>query len=232
MSENYSCAAAGSRSCQKARKTGGAAGADQSQNTEQTAGYGIVTAKDKWYNTVWDGNKKLEQVIKVIVYRKICNEDIENFWYFLNQLDMETNDMMYEPKEREQRANIQELKKDIQENVISGNDFLQIAVEDGKIVGYIRAERGRLNRIAHTAYIVIGILNAYTNQGIGSSFFRNLIEWAKKNRMVRLELTVECHNKAARHLYEKNGFQVEGVRRKSMFVDEHFVDEYYMALLL
>ena len=57
----------------------------------------------------------------------------------------------------------------------------------------------------------------------------NLDEWAKENGIVRLELTVECHNKAARHLYEKSGFEIEGIRTKSMFVEGTFVDEYYMA---
>ncbi len=37
------------------------------------------------------------------IYKKLNIEDIENFWYFLNALDIETNYMMYEPKEREQR---------------------------------------------------------------------------------------------------------------------------------
>lgn len=34
-------------------------------------------------------------------------------------------------------------KDDIDENAIHGNDFLQLALDDDKIVGYIRAERGK-----------------------------------------------------------------------------------------
>lgn len=168
----------------------------------------------------------------MVVFKKLSIEDIENYWYLLNTLDMETNYMMYEPKERNQRTNIQELKKDIQNNVINGNDFLEIAIENDKIIGYIRAERGRFNRIAHTAYIVIGILKNYSNRGIGTAFFQDLNKWVKEHGIIRLELTVECHNKAAKHLYEKNGFQIEGIRRKSMLVEGKFVDEYYMAKIL
>lgn len=83
---------------------------------------------------------------------------VECFWKLLNSLDSETNYMMYEPKEREQRTNIQQLKNDIQYNVIKGNDFLKIAMENNNIVGFMRAEKGRFNRISHTAYIIIGIL--------------------------------------------------------------------------
>ena len=99
----------------------------------------------------------------------------------------------------------------------------------GEIVGYIWAERGKLNRIKHTAYIVIGIRRAYQRRGLGSEFFCLLDKWAKENGIVRLELTVECDNTGAKHLYEKHGFAVEGIRPKSMKVNGRFVDEYYMG---
>ena len=59
-----------------------------------------------------------------------------------------------------------------------------------------------------------------------------LDEWAGKNGIVRLELTVECVNTGAKNLYEKNGFKVEGIRPKSMKVNGRFVDEYYMGKIL
>lgn len=150
----------------------------------------------------------------------------------LNTLDTETNYMMYEPKEREQRTNIQELQDDIQRNVVHGNDFLQIALAGKEMVGYVRAERGKFNRVSHVAYIVVGILKDYGGKGIGTAFFQNLEKWAKENGIIRLELTIECSNKAAMHLYEKSGFEVEGIRKKSMLVEGVFVDEYYMAKIL
>lgn len=168
----------------------------------------------------------------MVTFKELDVKEVDCFWNFLNVLDTETDCMMYEPKEREQRTNLLELKADIQSNVVEGNDFLQIAMEDQQIVGYIRAERGRFNRVSHTAYVVVGILKDYCGKGIGTSFFKNLDTWAKETGIVRLELTVECSNKAARHLYEKSGFEIEGIRRKSMLIGEAFVDEYYMAKIL
>lgn len=106
---------------------------------------------------------------------------------------------------------------------------MQVAVDNDKIVGYIRAERGIFNRVFHTAYIVVGILKEYGGKGIGTTFFKNVDQWARENGITRLELTVECCNHAARHLYEKSGFKVEGIREKSMLVEGSFVDELYMA---
>lgn len=158
-------------------------------------------------------------------------EEAQKFWNMMNELDRETAFMMYEPGEREEKAcNIERLRKTI-ENAVEGEDLLWIAECDNEIVGYIWAQRGNLNRVAHTAYIVTGIRSAYRNQGIGLAFFGYLDEWARKKQVMRLELTVECTNTIAIHLYEKNGFVMEGIRKKSMCVDGIYTDEYYMAKL-
>ncbi len=168
----------------------------------------------------------------MITFKELCIEEIDRFWDLLNTLDAETTYMMYEPKEREECTDIQELSDDIRSNVINGNDFLQVASEDGKIVGYIRAERGRFRRNFHAAYIVVGILSDHAGKGIGSTFFKNLDKWAERHGIHRLELTVECRNHAARHLYEKSGFKIEGTRARLMLVDGNYIDEYYMAKIL
>lgn len=167
----------------------------------------------------------------MVAYRNIRLDDIEDFWELMNTLDEETEYMLYEPGERRKRNSILELKNNIQ-NVLNENDFLQVSEEDGKIIGYIWAKKGKVNRDSHTAYIVIGILKNYTGNGIGTTFFENLNEWAKAKDIIRLELTVECPNEAAIHLYKKCGFKIEGVREKSMFVNGNYVDEYYMAKIL
>ena len=161
--------------------------------------------------------------------RPITLDDVENFYHMMCWLDEETEYMMYEPGERQLKSNnLDDLKERI-EVAVSGEDFLMVTVNDNEeIVGYIWAERGKMNRISHTAYIITGIRKAYHRQGIGSKFFNMLYEWAGENGIVRLEFV----NTGAKHLYEKNGFIVEGVRLKSMKVNGRFVDEYYMGKIL
>ena len=55
--------------------------------------------------------------------------------------------------------------------------------------------------------------------------------WAKEILITRLELTVMCPNIVAKHLYEKNGFKIEGIKKMSMLVDGEYVDEFYIAKL-
>lgn len=73
----------------------------------------------------------------MLYYRTLELNQIDDFWELLNNLDAETDYMMYEPNERMQITNVQELKNDIENNVILGNDFLQVAIDNQKIVGYI-----------------------------------------------------------------------------------------------
>lgn len=168
----------------------------------------------------------------MITYRKLESWEIADFWEFLKELDSETAFMMYEPGERERRTCLAELEQDLSCHVTEGEDFLLLAADGERIIGYIRGERGRYDRIRHTAYIVTGILEPYRGRGIGTAFFQALERWAIENHILRLELTVECHNQAAKALYERRGFEIEGLRRKSMRVEGRFVDEYCMAKLL
>ena len=159
-------------------------------------------------------------------YRKLVKTDAERFWEMMNQLDHETKYMLYEPGER--TKNITRIESLI-ENSVEGDDFLLVAEEDNKIVGYISAQKGGLNRIAHSAYIVVGILQNYRGKGIGTEFFKQLDNWAEEKKITRLELTVICENEVAKHLYEKSGFEIEGIKRKSVLVDGIYLDEFYMA---
>lgn len=164
-----------------------------------------------------------------MIIREIESRDADAFWQMQYELDKETNFMMYEPNERTKNI---ALIENIIQKAVDGSNLLLIAESDTQIVGYISVQRGMPNRIKHTAYIVVGIRKAFQGKGIGTEFFRRLDLWAQQKGITRLELTVMCPNNVAKHLYEKNGFVVEGTKKNAMFVDGKYVDEFYMAKLL
>lgn len=159
-------------------------------------------------------------------YRKLSVDEAEQFWDLMNQLDYETKYMLYEPGERVK--NLPRIETLIRDS-LEGKDFLLVAETDNKLIGYLSAQKGRLSRIAHSAYIVVGILTDYRGKGIGTEFFKRLNVWAEENEVVRLELTVICENEAAKQLYTNSGFKIEGMKQKSVCVDGKYLDEYYMA---
>jgi RimJ/RimL family protein N-acetyltransferase len=84
----------------------------------------------------------------------------------------------------------------------------------------------------HNVHIVIGIREAYTNQGIGTRLFQACETWALERGLHRLELTVMTNNHAGIALYQKMGFQNEGTAPHALRVDSEFVDLHYMSKLL
>lgn len=164
-----------------------------------------------------------------IEYRAAETTDTESFWNMMNQLDNETKFMMYEPGER--TKNLAKLQGVI-DSAVEGSNLLYMALDKNNIIGYISVQRGSARRELHSAYIVVGIREPYQHQGIGTEFFKKLDEWAHQNRIVRLELTVMRPNIAAFNLYQKNGFEVEGIKKKSMYIDGEYIDEYYMSKIL
>ncbi len=162
--------------------------------------------------------------------RTICLDDAEQFLNLCTSLDKETQFMMLEPGERtttvaEQRDNIQHL-------LAKKNSTIIVAEEEGHLIGYLAALGGEYKRNRHSVYIIIGILQAFTNRGVGSQLFTALEHWARQNAIHRLELTVMTRNEAGLALYKKRGFEIEGTRKNSLLVNGHFVDEYSMAKLL
>lgn len=161
-----------------------------------------------------------------MLIRKIRIDDAEKYLAMLKKLDNETKYMMYEPNER--CTTIPEVRDYIR-SMDANNSLLLVAEENSEIIGFLSAERGFANRIKHIAYIVVGILEEYRGKKIGTKLFEELGKWAETNGILRLELTVMTHNEGAIKLYKKMGFKIEGVKEKSLIVDENFVNEYYMA---
>lgn len=152
--------------------------------------------------------------------------DADNMLKMLLELDKETEYMLFEADERPNDIN--RVKAMINQS-INGDNLLLIATEDDNIIGFLSAQRGIIRKIKHAAYIVVGIREKFRGKGIGKKLFCELDLWAKENNISRLELTVMCPNSMAKQLYEKNGFEVEGTKRNSIFMNGKYIDEYYMS---
>ena len=166
----------------------------------------------------------------MIIIREIQESDAAAFLELCLALDSETKFMMLEPGER--TLNVDEQRERICSLASRENATILVAEVDSQLVGYIFADGGRYQRNQHAAHIVIGIRAAFTGQGIGALLFQELFDWALNHGLTRLELTAMAHNERGVNLYRKMGFEVEGLRRRSLFVDGDYVDEYAMSMLL
>jgi RimJ/RimL family protein N-acetyltransferase len=156
--------------------------------------------------------------------------DAERLLHLRLQLDDETQFMLLEPGER--NSDLDEQRRQLEETLSQEKQMVFVAEQDGKLVGYLAALGGKMQRTRHSAEIVIGILQEFTGQGIGTQLFTAMEQWARQHHLHRLELGVMTHNVAAISLYKKQGFEIEGTRRHAYVINGQYVDEYYMAKIL
>ena len=161
--------------------------------------------------------------------RSLNISDSKEFLNLLDQLDNETEFMLYEPGERKTTST------EMKEYLKSFNTSIGIvlgAFENNNLVGYVSLKRGRANRIKHIGYIVIGVLKKFGGKGIGTELLKSIDRWAENQEIKKLELTVMSHNHKAQHLYLKSGYKKEGIKKMSVLVNGKFYDEYYMGKII
>lgn len=162
--------------------------------------------------------------------REITKDDASNFINLVKQVEKESEFMLFEPDER--KITIEQQFKRIESMQLEENSTIFIAENVDKLVGYLVVIGGSANRNKHSAYLVIGVLKQFSGLGIGTKLFEKLQEWSVQHKIHRLELTVMNHNERAISLYKKAGFEIEGTKRNSLFVNGTYIDEYYMSKLL
>ncbi|SFG43112.1 Protein N-acetyltransferase, RimJ/RimL family [Halobacillus alkaliphilus] len=146
------------------------------------------------------------------------------------QLEAETDFLLYGAGERQMSV---EQAESMLESIQEQENAVILAAENaGELIGHIMCIGGRAERNRHTVQIVTGVLKMYQGQGVASQMFSKMEEWARKNQVHRIELTVMVHNEPAIQLYKKAGFIKEGVKRDSLYVNHQWVDEYAMAKIL
>ena len=113
------------------------------------------------------------------------------------------------------------------------NNYPQfIAVDEAeKVLGWCDIFPSELEGLSHSGSLGIGLLPEIRGRGVGSRLLTISIDHAFANGMTRVELDVYSTNPRAIRLYEKFGFQHEGVRRNGRFIDGEWSDRIMMGLL-
>jgi RimJ/RimL family protein N-acetyltransferase len=117
----------------------------------------------------------------------------------------------------------------------SDNSLILVAVtkEGGEIVGLLDCTGGERRAMRHQTVLGISVKKEWRGKGVGRKLMERAMEWARENETVkRVQLEVFATNEGAIHLYEKMGFEKEGVRRKAFWREGEWMDSIVMAKLL
>ncbi|MGG3468653.1 GNAT family N-acetyltransferase [Neobacillus pocheonensis] len=159
--------------------------------------------------------------------RSALEEDAKTLSEVRVQIDGETENL-----DREQgEAYIDELgfKQIIKEDTESNSNLFLVAEANEQIVGFSRCEGNKLKRTSHKVEFGICVLKKYWGYGIGKNLLKESLHWADSNGIKKITLNVLETNDKARMLYEKYGFEVEGILKKDKVLSD---GNYYNTILM
>ncbi len=111
------------------------------------------------------------------------------------------------------------------------NSTLLVAENNGQIIGNIDLTGSWRKKMQHTAVIGMGIHTDWQNQGVGTLFLQNVIDWAIENQILKnLWLEVYSTNTAGIELYKKIGFQESGRIPGFFHENETYIDKITMFI--
>ena len=117
------------------------------------------------------------------------------------------------------------------QNIVA-NDLCQfVALQDGVVVGWCDVLPTHGEARAHVGTLGIGLISRARHLGIGAMLMEAALSKSLAKGLSRIELTVRTDNTNAKALYERFGFTVEGIQRRTFCVDGKFFDAYAMALV-
>ncbi len=104
-----------------------------------------------------------------------------------------------------------------------------VAIAEGCIVGWADIVPISRQSMTHVGTLGMGVVSEYRGQGIGHQLLGKTIAHAWQQRLKRLELEVFTDNEIAMKLYQKHGYQMEGVKRFARCLDGVYQDVVVMA---
>lgn len=120
-------------------------------------------------------------------------------------------------------------------NESTRSENVLVAELDGRVVGYGKIEHPTpLPASAHVWHVTgLAVDPACEGRGVGRALMEALIDTARERGGRRITLRVFAPNERARRLYERLGFELEGVLRGEFMVGNgEYVDDLLMALEL
>jgi RimJ/RimL family protein N-acetyltransferase len=162
----------------------------------------------------------------VFEIRKAEIEDIETFYFYLNDLRRENLSTVYEqPREISEEKASDFVNKMVKAN----NSTLFVAAENGQILGALDFHGSHRKQQRHCGAFAVTVAATQRGQGIGSKLIQFMFDWASSNQITRIELEVFATNVRAIKLYERLGFVREGIRTGAVLVGGIPVDIILMA---
>ena len=162
----------------------------------------------------------------MITIEQIRRKHIRGFYAVLDSVSREKKYLAWTSA-----PSFRSVKEFVLNSIARGNPQV-VALDDGRVVGWCDITRHPRDTTRHCGTLGMGLLPAYRGKGIGTRLLHAALQSAKERGLCRVELEVFEDNTAARTLYEKAGFALEGRKVAAVRIDERFITTFVMAILL
>ncbi|MCA0972853.1 GNAT family N-acetyltransferase [Halobacillus litoralis] len=150
--------------------------------------------------------------------RQAVETDAEQLEKIRLKVDGETEHLDREPGE--DYLDHESFKAIIKDDLEKTNHLFLLAESNGEVIAYSRCAGSHLKRLAHKVEFGIGVLKDYWGYKVGHHLLAASMQWADDHNIKKVTLTVLERNESAVRLYERHGFQTEGVLRNDKFLSD------------
>lgn len=168
---------------------------------------------------------------KTAILRSPIKEDAQAMIDYLNIIGGESDFITFGKNEFSMSV---EAEQDYIEriNSMDNSKNVLIIIED-EIVGIASITSVQKERMKHNGTLGISIRKKYWSIGLGSEIMTYLIDWAKSNKITKkINLLVREDNIRGVKLYEKFGFEKEGLLKKDICVNGVYYNTIAMGLYI
>ncbi|NMI06799.1 GNAT family N-acetyltransferase [Paenibacillus sp. SZ31] len=167
--------------------------------------------------------------IKGVSYsiRSAQEKDAEALSSFRVQLDGETENM--DREEGEAYIDPAGFRRIIHVDTEKSRNLFLVAEVAGEIVGYSRCEGIELKRFSHKVEFGVCVAREFWGHGIGKHLLKQSMEWADQTGVEKMTLNVLASNEKAIELYQKSGFEIEGILERDR---RHADGQYYDTIMM
>jgi len=158
-------------------------------------------------------------------------DDASSVIAFVNQIAGETNNLTF--GRGEFHLSVEQEKQYFSDLLTSKNSIFIIGKIDSQIVSVSNVSSSSKARLEHSGDLGLSVLKPFWHIGVGTAMMLYLIDWAKKSRIIRkINLSVRTSNLRAVALYRRLGFIEEGIKTRTMYINENFCDTIEMGLII
>ncbi|ESU30139.1 hypothetical protein G3A_23595 [Bacillus sp. 17376] len=143
------------------------------------------------------------------------------------QIDGETENLDREPGEA--FIDPQGLQSIIKADSESARNIFLVAETNGRLIGFSRCAGNDLKRFRHKVELGVGVLKEFWGYGVGKNLLQESISLAGENGFRKMTLNVMESNENALRLYQKLGFDVEGILKDDKLLSD---GKYYNMIMM